>query len=107
MLMRVVVLDVVVKEIKHESHELRQNIFGVLARLELGDIIPMPLSKPLFSIAKGLHELRFSDKVGKYRVFYYIKISHAIYVIHAMRKKTQKIEKKVVELLKKRIGGLS
>lgn len=104
--MRVIVLDSVAKEMKHESDELKQNVFGVLERLEQGEIIPMPLCRPLYSVAKGLHELRLSDKRGEFRVFYYIKIGDAIFVIHAMRKKTQKMEKKTIELLKTRIGSL-
>lgn len=104
--MRVVVLNAVAKEMKHESEELKQSVFGVLERLEQGEVIPMPLCRPLYSVVKGLHELRLSDKRGELRVFYYIKIGDAIYVIHAMRKKTQKMEKKTIELLKKRIGSL-
>jgi phage-related protein len=104
--MKVIVLDSVAKEMKRESDELKQSVYGVLHRLEMGELIPMPLCRPLYTIARGLHEVRLSDKVGEFRVFYYLKIGDAIYVIHAMRKKTQKMEKKTIELLKKRIGSL-
>ena len=92
---------------KREPDEPKQSVYGTLQRLELGEIIPMPLCRPLYSIAKGLHELRFSDRAVEYRVFYYLKIGDAIYVIHAMRKKTQKMEQRVIELLKQRIRNLS
>lgn len=104
--MDVKVLPVVAKELKDESQSLKESIFGALERLQEGEIIPMPLCRPLFSVAKGLYELRFSDAAGECRVFYYIKISDAIYVIHAIRKKTQKLERRIIELLQKRIRSL-
>lgn len=104
--MKVKVFNTVTRELEKEPQELKESIFGTFKRLEQGENIPMPLCKPLFSIEKGLYELRFSYKAGEYRVFYYIKIGEAIYVLHAMKKKTQKIEKKIIELLKIRIRGL-
>lgn len=104
--MKVIVLDAVAKEMKRESDELKQSVYGVLQRLEMGELIPMPLCRPLYAIAKGLHEIRLSDKVGEFRVFYYMKIGDAIYVIHATRKKTQKMEQRVIDLLKQRIRNL-
>lgn len=85
---------------------MRESIFGALDLLGRGENIPMPLSRPLPSIAKGLFELRFSYSAGEYRVFYYLKVNEAIYVIHAMKKKTQKIEKKVIKLLRTRLRSL-
>lgn len=66
----------------------------------------MPVCRPLFSIKKGLYELRFSYQAGEYRVFYYMKIKEALYVIHAMQKKSQKIVPRVRDLLKFRIRSL-
>lgn len=104
--MKVLVLPQAVREIEKESHELKQSVFGALERLNQGEKIQMPFCRSLPSIAKGLYELRFSDTTGELRVFYYIKIKDAIYVVHAMRKKTQKIEGRVVDLLKARIRSL-
>lgn len=105
--MDVKVLPAVAKELKDESSSLKESIFGTLERLQQGENIPMPLCRPLFSVAKGLYELRFSDAAGEFRVFYYVRIGDAIYVIHAARKKTQKLEKRVIDLLLKRIRSLS
>lgn len=102
--MNLYVLKAVSRELSKEPQELRESIFGVLERLGYGENIPMPLCRPLFSIARGLYELRFSHR--EYRVFYYIKLKEAIYVIHAMRKKTQKIEGRIIALLLDRIRGL-
>jgi len=105
--MELKILSQVVKEIKDEPMELKRSIFGTLERVGRGESIGMPLCKPLPSIARGLYELRFSYRAGEYRVFYYIKVREAIYVIHAMRKKSQKIERRIVELLLSRIRSVS
>lgn len=104
--MEVKILKQVVREIEGESDVLKQDVFGALERLSQGELIGMPMSRPLPSIAKGLHELRFSDKRGEFRVFYYIKLRDAIYVIHAMRKKKQGIDQKTKGLLQFRIRSL-
>lgn len=105
--MEVRILFPVVRDLEGGAHELKESIYGVLGRLESGEIPPMPLCRPLSSIYKGLYELRFSDRAGEYRVFYYIKVADAIYVIHAMRKKMQKLETRVVDLLRSRIRSIS
>lgn len=104
--MQLKVLPQVVREIKNEPIELKQSIFGVLERVEKGESIGMPLCRPLPSIAKGLYELRLSYRRGEYRVFYYIKLKDGIYVIHAMQKKSQKIERRTNGLLISRIRRL-
>lgn len=101
--MEVRIFQAVARELEKEPQELKESVYGVLERLSRGEQIPMPLCRPLFSVERGLYELRFSHIAGEYRVFYYIKVKEAIYVIHAMKKKTQKIEQRTIELLKKKI----
>lgn len=104
--MKVIVLKKVVKELEFELLEARHNVFSMLSKIELGEKMQMPICRPLFKIARGLYELRLSDKAGELRVFYYVKTGDAIYVLHAMRKKTQMITMKTIGLLKKRIRSL-
>lgn len=104
--MEVKILKQVAGEIEGESDILKQNVFGTLDRLSHGERIGMPMSRPLASIAKGLHELRFSDARGEFRVFYYMRLRDAIYVIHAMRKKKQGIDQRTKGLLQFRIRSL-
>jgi phage-related protein len=105
--MELKILPQVAREIQDEPLELRQSIFGTLERVGRGESISMPLCRPLPSIARGLYELRFSCRAGEYRVFYYIKVKESIYVIHAMRKKSQKIERRTIDLLLSRIRSVS
>lgn len=43
------------------------------------------------------------DRNGQIRIFYFIKKGEAIYMLHAMRKKTREIPKRDIELVLKRI----
>ncbi len=91
---------------ERELHKFPQNVlldvYSLFEELEKGKSLGMPISRPLPSIVRGLHELRLSGKGGEYRVFYLIKIGAAIYVLHAGTKKKQKIDQKTTELLRKR-----
>lgn len=71
--------------------------------LAAGQVLSMPLSRNLSGIALGLHELRLRDRAGQVRVFYFIKRGEAIYMLHAMRKKTQEIPKRDIEIILKRL----
>jgi phage-related protein len=82
---------------------VREDLFLTLDRLARGENLTMPLSRPLFDIALGLHELRFRHEPNIYRVFYYIKRGDAIYIVHAIQKKTQQIALKDRRLILKRL----
>ena len=105
--MMVVVLDICERELAHFPEEILGDFIDAVSRLREGLILSMPLSRFMPSIGRNIHELRFKDKNGVYRIFYLIKKKDAIYVVHALQKKTQKIPKKNIELVKKRIRGLS
>ena len=63
----------------------------------------MPMSRNLSSVHPGLHELRFKDRSGQVRVFYFVKRGEAIYMLHALKKKTQELPRKEIDLVLKRI----
>jgi len=71
--------------------------------LSEGMQLHMPLSRNLAGIHPGLHELRFKDRAGVYRVFYYIRTRDAIYMLHAFKKKTQEIPEKEKTIVLRRI----
>lgn len=85
------------------SEAMRSEIFDALALLQAGVTLAMPLSRNLSGIRFGLHELRFRDRTGQVRVFYYLKRGDAIYLVHAFRKKTQQIPQKELDIVLKRI----
>ncbi|MCE9625977.1 MAG: type II toxin-antitoxin system RelE/ParE family toxin [Deltaproteobacteria bacterium] len=86
-----------------QSGEVLADYFAAVSRLENGEILTMPRSRNLSSIYKGLYELRLKDASGQYRFFYFIKRGEAIYMLHAIKKKTQELPKREVEIVLKRI----
>lgn len=58
--------------------------------------------KPMKSIGAGAREIRVRDQAGAFRVFYVVVRGDAMYVLHAFQKKTQKTEKRDIDLAKAR-----
>ena len=101
-----VVLKQAQKELSKVPRSVILDVYGLFEDLVIGKKLSLPISRPLHSIAKGLHELRLSDRSGEFRVFYLIKVNDAIYVLHAAQKKKQEIDKKTVELLITRMRSI-
>ena len=70
--MEIVILKQAEKELKDAPKEILEDIYSLFHDLMQGKILGMPISRPLPSIAKGLHELRLSSRSGEFRVFYLI-----------------------------------
>ena len=87
--------------------EARYELISFLRRMESGEILPMPYSRSMASMAHGLYELRVRDSQGTARVFYYTKIQGAIYLLHALRKKSRTIPDRDRDLILKRIQELN
>lgn len=104
--MEIVVLKQAKRELRDAPPDVIQDVFALFDDLATGKMLSMPISRPLPSIAKGLHELRLSGERGEFRVFYVIRVGNAIYVIHATEKKKNELDRKTVELLKTRIRSL-
>lgn len=66
--MEIVLLKQAKKELKNAPKDVIADVFALFEDLMAGKKLSMPISRPLFSIAKGLHELRLSGKSGEYRV---------------------------------------
>ena len=88
------------------SQDVQEQFWDALRLLENGETLTMPVSRMLPSISRGLHELRFKDSAGIYRVFYYVKVKDAIYMLHAFQEKTQETPPKETKLVIKRIKEL-
>lgn len=104
--MELIVLKQAQRELKDAPKDVVGDIFALFDDLMGGKLLSMPISRPLPLIAKGLHELRLSGKSGEYRVFYVIKVGSAIYVLHATGKKSQKTDRRKIDLIKSRIRSL-
>ena len=106
MSLEVIILPQCEKELKTLSSDVIEDFLDAVSKLQDGLSLTMPLSRPMNSIHISLYELRLKDKKGIYRVFYYLKKSEAIYVVHAFKKKTQKTPIRTIQLIKTRLKGI-
>jgi phage-related protein len=91
------------KELKDFPLDVREDLADALARLNEGHSLSMPLSRSMPSIGKGVHELRFRDRSGVYRVIYVLVRANEIWLLHAFQKKTEQTLKQNIELAQKRL----
>ncbi len=97
------VLETCAREIAELPEEIRGDLADALARIDAGQTLSMPLSRPMPSIGQGAHELRLKDRAGAYRVIYAIIKANNIYVIHGFKKTTRATPKRSIETARKRL----
>jgi len=74
----------------------------LLRRLQRGDLLSMPLSRPMPSIGPRCHELRINDITSTWRVVYRID-KDAIVILDVFSKKTAQTPKTVIGVCRKRL----
>jgi len=74
----------------------------LLRRLQKGERIAMPHSRPMPSIGRRCHELRINDEECTWRIIYRID-EDAIVILEIFEKKTGRTPKKVIDTCKARI----
>ncbi len=82
---------------------IREDLADALARLDEGHTLSMPSSRPMPSIGRGVHELRFRDRAGIYRVIYVFIGGGEIVLLHAFVKKTSQTPQQNIELAQRRL----
>ena len=88
------------------SSSAKDDIGLLLRKLQEGETLTFPDSRPMPEIERGAYELRVRDADGIYRVFYYVKSAKGILVFHAFSKKTQATPKNEIELGRKRLWDM-
>jgi phage-related protein len=74
----------------------------LLRRLQQGDSLGLPHSRPMPAISARVHELRISDETKTWRIFYHV-ADEAIVILEVMEKKTQQTPKTVIETCRRRL----
>jgi len=74
----------------------------LLRRLQIGEKLSLPWSRPMPSIGNGCHELRINDENAQWRIIYRVD-TDAILVLDVFQKKTQRTPQYIIERCKKRI----
>ena len=80
----------------------RQQAGFLLRRLQQGERLTAPHSKPVRRIGPRCHELRINDEAGFWRIMYRID-PDVIIVLDVHQKKSNAIPKRVIEACKKRL----
>jgi phage-related protein len=84
------------------SVQARLEAGHLLRRLQRGELLSMPESRPMPSIGPHCHELRIGDTDATWRIFYRID-PDAILVLEVLKKKTQSTPKDVVKICRRRL----
>jgi phage-related protein len=74
----------------------------LLRRLQNGDKLGMPHSRPMPSIGRRCHELRINDERSTWRIVYRVD-EDAIVILDVFSKKTQQTPKPVVDACNRRL----
>jgi len=91
------------KEVEEFPEDIREDLADLLAKLDVGLMLSMPISRPMPSVGRGVHELRLKDRSGIYRVIYVLLKQGDIWLVHAFKKKTQQTPQQAIDLAKKRL----
>jgi len=85
------------------SADARLKAGFLLRRLQQGDFLEMPDSRPMPSIGKSCHELRINDQNKTWRIIYFID-DDAILILDVFAKKTQKTPNEVIDRCRIRLA---
>jgi phage-related protein len=84
------------------SSEARLEAGYLLRRLQQGEVLGMPHSRPMRAIGPRCHELRINDERATWRIIYRID-SDAIILLEVFSKKSRAIPKTVIDACKRRL----
>lgn len=84
------------------SAETRIEAGVLLRRLQRGESISLPHSRPMPDIGKACHELRVQDENKTWRIVYHID-KDAIAILEVFAKTTQRTPKSVIKICKARL----
>jgi phage-related protein len=74
----------------------------LLRRLQLGERIALPHSRPMPSIGGACHELRIQDETKTWRIIYHVD-ADAIVILEVLSKTTRQTPKTVIDTCKARL----
>jgi phage-related protein len=85
------------------SKEARIEAGVLLRKLQQGEKLSLPHSRPMPSIGPGCHELRVQDRDVTWRIFHYVD-TDAIVLLEITDKKTQKTPQRVLDNCRTRLA---
>ena len=85
------------------STEARIEAGYLLRKLQMGDALSLPHSRPMPVIGARVHELRITDQNKIWRIVYRID-SDAIVIVDVFSKKTRSTPKQVIDVCQERLA---
>ena len=85
------------------SPEARIEAGFLLRKLQQGESLSMPHSRPMPGIGRGCHELRIVDRNATWRIVYHVD-SDAVVILEVFSKKIQATPTRVVETCRARLA---
>lgn len=92
--------------IRSFPEDVRRELGKAVFDLQRGEVLAMPLSRPMPSVSPGVAELRIRDRSRIFRAFYYMNSPRGILVFHAFAKKSRATQKQELDLGKRRLKEL-
>ena len=86
------------------SKEARLKAGFLLRRLQKGERLSIPESRPMPSIGRRCHELRITDGPAEWRIIYRTD-PDSVVIAEIFKKKTRKTPKSVINICKERLKG--
>ena len=75
----------------------------LLRRLQRGESLGLPHSRPMPDIGAGCHELRIADAHMTWRIMYHI-VTDAVVILDVFKKQTEQTPKAVIADCRRRLG---
>ena len=94
------------KEILSWPIEIKKDLGSILTKLQKGELVGEPDTRPMRSVASGCFEMRLKGADGIYRVFYFLKTEVGILVFHSFKKKTQQTPIKEIDTGRSRLKAI-
>ena len=85
------------------SAEARLEVGMLLRRLQRGEALRLPHSRPMPSIGKRCHELRIMDETSSWRILYRLD-PDAIVILGVFKKTTRTTPKRIMDQAKRRLA---
>ena len=85
------------------SREARLEAGFLLRRLQQGEVLTLPHSRPMPAIGAHCHELRLTDRVKIWRIIYRID-SDAILILEVFQKQTIRTPQQVIDVCRQRLS---
>jgi phage-related protein len=84
--------------------EARVEVGFLLRRLQQGEVLGLPHSRPMPTVGSQCHELRINDRTQTWRVIYFM-AQDAVVILDVFSKKTETTPKAVVDVCRQRLAS--